>query len=69
VTSIEFSAFLGCSSLKSCYCAAKTPPTLGSNVFSNSGITNIYVPTASVSAYKSASGWSDYASKIQGYSF
>lgn len=29
----------------------------------------IYVPTASVSAYKAASHWSDYASYIVGYEF
>jgi hypothetical protein len=29
----------------------------------------IYVPTASVNAYKAASGWSDYASDIEGYNF
>jgi hypothetical protein len=69
VTSIGDDAFYDCSNLKDFYFAAKTPPTLGSDVFSNSGITNIYVPTASVSAYKSASGWSKYASMIQGYSF
>jgi hypothetical protein len=70
VTSIEYGAFEYCSSLKNCYCSAKTPPTLRySNIFYKSGITNIYVPTASVSAYKSATGWSAYASMIQGYSF
>lgn len=30
---------------------------------------NIYVPTASVDTYKSAAGWSNYASKITGKSF
>jgi hypothetical protein len=29
----------------------------------------IYVPTESVEAYKSASGWSEYASDIVGYNF
>jgi hypothetical protein len=29
----------------------------------------IYVPAASVDAYKSASGWSAYASDIVGYDF
>jgi len=48
---------------------ATTPPILGSNVFKNrDGINttlNIYVPAESVDAYKAASGWSDYASRIQ----
>ena len=29
----------------------------------------IYVPRASVSAYKKAAGWSDYADYIVGYDF
>ena len=29
----------------------------------------IYVPTASVNAYKSALGWSSYASYIEGHNF
>jgi len=48
---------------------ATTPPTLGTNCFT--GIkTNcrIYVPDASVSAYKSATNWSTYANYIYGLS-
>jgi hypothetical protein len=45
------------------------PPTLGSNVFYNTPIANntgyIYVPAASVNTYKSASGWSDFESRIR----
>ena len=43
-----------------------TPPTLGTNVFG--GINTdckIYVPAASVNDYKTASGWSSYASYIE----
>lgn len=43
---------------------ATTPPTLGTNVFQYRYLTTIKVPSASVSTYKSASGWSSYASKI-----
>lgn len=46
-----------------------TPPTLGSNAISNTrteyGLPFIYVPSQSVNAYKTASGWSTYASKIE----
>ena len=49
-------------------CKALTPPTLGTNAFYD-GTTNyisaIYVPAESVDAYKSATNWSTYASKIQ----
>ncbi|MBO5022307.1 MAG: hypothetical protein J6C53_02380 [Clostridia bacterium] len=55
--------------------SATTPPSLGDDVFYNSNndseinISKIYVPTASVSAYKSADGWTDYSTYITGYSF
>jgi hypothetical protein len=64
-------AFDGCTSLKEVYCKATTPPTLNSgSVFDyNASGRKIYVPTASVSAYKSASYWSEYADYIVGYDF
>lgn len=69
VTSIGEQVFGYCSGLTSVTIEATTPPTLGSNAFRNtpiaSGTGTIYVPASSVSAYKSASGWSEYASRIQ----
>ncbi len=45
---------------------ATTPPTFGDYVFENaSSLAHIYVPSANVSAYKGASGWSDHASIIE----
>lgn len=44
-----------------------TPPTLSSNSLSRLR-GKIYVPDVSVSAYKSASYWSNYASSIYGFS-
>ena len=44
---------------------ATTPPTLDSTAFSDSGIQTIYVPAASLDAYKSATNWSAFASKIK----
>ena len=45
---------------------ATTPPTLGYDVFENaSSLANIYVPSASVNAYKVASGWSDHVNIIE----
>ena len=66
VTSIGLSAFNSCSSLKSVYCKPTTPPTLGeSDVFDlNASDRKIYVPSSSVSAYKSAQYWSEYADAI-----
>ena len=66
VTSIGNYAFRYCSSLKSITCLATTPPTLGgTSVFNSTNNCPIFVPAASVNAYKSASGWSAYASRIQ----
>ena len=70
VTSIGDYAFLGCNSLKEVYCKPTTPPTGGFSMFNNNASgRKIYVPSNSVSAYKSASGWSDYANYIVGYDF
>ena len=70
VTTIGDYAFCDCSSLTSVYCKATTPPAGGSSMFSyNASGRNIYVPTESVNAYKSASDWSSYKSYIVGYEF
>ena len=70
VTEIREWAFRYCSNLINVYCKPKTPPTTGGNVFEgNASDRKIYVPTASVDAYKSASGWSTYADDIVGYDF
>lgn len=75
VASIGTYAFYKCTSLKEVYCKPTTPPTGGSNMFSyyNYGYKpigcTIYVPTASVEAYKAKQYWSEYASYIEGYDF
>lgn len=70
VTSIGDLAFKGCSELESVYCKAVIPPTGGTRMFDgNASNRKIYVPAASVDAYKSANYWSDYADSIIGYNF
>ena len=76
VTTIKDNAFFRCTHLENVYCKAITPPSLGSHVFyyddwggDKKIYCDIYVPTESVDAYKSASGWSEYASDIVGYDF
>lgn len=69
VTSIGDRSFYLCYELKSVTVLATTPPNI---IYMSSealfgGMTNftIYVPAESVGAYKSASVWSNYSSKIQ----
>ena len=66
VTRIGTSAFQDCTALTSVTINAVTPPTLPyANAFSNTNNCPIYVPSEAVNAYKTASGWSTYASRIQ----
>ena len=66
VTSIGDYTFSGCLSLAKVTCLATTPPTLGTDAFKSCNVSlKIYVPAASVNTYKSATGWSTYADKIQ----
>ena len=65
VTSISNSSFFDCGSLTSVTCLPEIPPSLGSGVFAISDNVVIYVPAASVDAYKIAQGWSEYADRIQ----
>ena len=70
VTTIGRLAFWSCLSLTSVYCKATTPPSLGFGVFVyNASGRKIYVPRNSVEAYKSATGWNEYAFDIVGYDF
>ena len=70
ITSIGENAFYNCTSLTSVYCAATTPPSGAPGMFdSNASRRYIYVPRYSVSAYKSAEYWRDYADYIIGGDF
>ena len=66
ISSIGGYAFYNCSGLTSITVESVTPPTLGSNAFYSIKYNClIYVPPESVDAYKAASGWKDYASRIK----
>lgn len=70
VQSIGSGAFNGCTSLRNVYIKATTPPTIEDDIlYGTTNLLNIYVPTASVNAYKTANFWKNYALKIQGYTF
>lgn len=64
-TKISRADFALCSALETFICRAVTPPTLHAEAFSLTNSTFlIYVPDASVEAYKGAAGWSSYATRI-----
>jgi hypothetical protein len=66
ITNIQGSAFNGCTSILEYTFLSTTPPTLA-NINAFTGINaacKIYVPDASVSAYKSATNWITYANYI-----
>lgn len=68
VTDIEDGAFAYCANLQSILVHATTPPIMTKlNIYAFQGTNDcpIYVPAESVDAYKAASGWSSYASRIQ----
>lgn len=65
ISSINNYAFSGCTGLISITVESATPPTLGYGVFDGTNNCPIYVPSGSVDAYKAASRWSNYASRIQ----
>ena len=71
VTKIQDRAFMNCSSLQSVTVNAVTPPTMvgydmaAGKIFENTNNCPIYVPAASVEAYKAANGWSVLADRIQ----
>lgn len=61
-------AFGGCSNLKSLYILASVPPSLTYSEVNFVGISEdliIYVPQGSLTAYQTATGWSDIADHIQ----
>jgi hypothetical protein len=62
VTSIGSQAFYSCTNLQSITCLPTTPPTFVSNAFSSATYNSatLTVPCESVSAYQSASGWSNF---------
>lgn len=66
ITKIGNYLFSNCTNLSNVIVEAVTPPTIGYNVFSNTHSSLvIQVPSESVNTYKSATGWSTYADKIQ----
>lgn len=65
VTTIAASFFRGAAYLTTLVCEATTPPTINTSLtLQGTSLATIKVPSASVDAYKAASGWSTWADKI-----
>ena len=64
VTSLGRNTCYGCTALETVVCEAVTPPSFNAVFDSTNSTFIIYVPDESVEAYKAASGWSTYASRI-----
>lgn len=70
ISAIGTLAFNNCTSLQSITINATVPPTITKwdgyyKPFENTNNCPIYVPAASVEAYKTATNWSQYASRLQ----
>ena len=57
--------FNGCTSLKEVTFLHTTPPSYNNTLTDCPKLETIYVPDESVDAYKTATGWSEFASKIK----
>jgi hypothetical protein len=72
LSSIGGGEFNNCSEMRAFVCLANVPPTMAAQCFNNtliaSGSGYIYVPDASVEAYKGATNWNTYADQIKGIS-
>ena len=66
ITSIGTYAFNRCSGLTSITINATNPPQIQYDSFNNTNNCPVYVPCEKVAAYKVASNWSNYASRIRG---
>ena len=64
VIKIGANAFYHGDSLKGITVLRDEPPQTAENAFNQTNNCPIYVPADSVTAYKTASGWSSYASRI-----
>ena len=60
-----FCTFYGCSSLKEVTFLHTTPPSYDDTLTDCSKLKTIYVPDESVDAYKTATGWSEFADKFK----
>ena len=64
ITKINSQAFYNCSALTEMTILATTPPTLSSTNAISNATTTIYIPAGTLSAYQTATNWSNFADKF-----
>lgn len=64
VTSIQGSAFSGCSVLSNIYMNAATPPTIEANTFPDYETPTLHVPSSAKTAYTRADNWKNFTNVI-----
>ena len=65
VSDIGDQCFMGGTGLETVIVRATTPPYIRPNTFNGANSAVFYVPASALDTYKSASVWSNYASRIQ----
>ena len=65
ITQLGASVFEYCFMLENVTVLASTPPTIAASTFNHCDNATFFVPAESVDAYKAATNWSSYASRIQ----
>lgn len=63
ITNILRTAFGGCFNLREMTILATTPPTIQRDSFPE-GLTTIYIPAGTLSAYQTATNWSNFSDKF-----
>lgn len=67
INTIDYNAFYDCPVLSNLYLKANMPPEIRNNVFGDNRGMNIWVPRASVDAYKEK--WAEFKDNIKAYDF
>jgi len=65
ISTVAYRCFQNCTNLVEAIFERTTPPTLQEPFYNCTALTAIYVPDASVEAYKAATSWASYASIIK----
>lgn len=65
INDLGMETYRNCTSLQYIIASTETPQTIGTYIFLNTNNCPIYVPDASIDAYKTATNWTTYADRIK----